>query len=626
MSYAMPRSARAVLALAVVAVALLAASARCTPARGASSSTIVGATVPSATSLDVAGCPPGVIGTTHFGVVTPGSSVVTGADCVVQFGSSNDSSQLRVVQADRSGAGMYVPPDGTLDAAFGTSGLATVDFAGGADQGWSAAVDASGRLLVAGDCAMGATAEDLCVARLAPDGSLDTSFGGDGRVTVDVGGAADLGRAVLVQPDGKVIVVGLCYMGATSNDFCLVRLEANGDLDTTFDGDGIVTTSIAGAHYPRTAALQDDGRIVIAGHCIVAAINNDMCVARYRVDGSLDTTFDGDGIASVAIAPGNATDFARSVIVQRDGRIVAGGYCDMGPTYGEDWCLARFERDGSLDGTFGTSGTLVVRHAPGNGIDNVWSVVQQPDGRLVVAGRCDMGGASGTDACLMRLLADGSPDPTFGTGGVVLSGRPLSDTAVTAVVEPDGRIVTAGACASGGSTGTDSCVSRYLPNGAPDTSFGAGGTVLRPLAPGAGTDEAWSLVALSDGRLATAGRCDMGGSTGQDLCVARYGNGGAVAPYAAGSSDWSTPGTGHVAACLRAVQDAVATWPTGPAGACPATDGGYWRGLPTVASPVAAAPLGEAGAVARFRFGLRTASDQPPGSYIGPIEFSVVAP
>ena len=140
---------------------------------------------------------------------------------------------------------------------------------------------------------------DFALARYNADGSLDTTFDADGKVTTDfVGGERDdAAMAVAVQADGKIVVAGYTTAPATL-DFALARYNADGSLDTTFDGDGKAhhrpSASVA-TTVPTASAVQADGKIVVAGYLDPAGGDHDFALARYNADGSLDTTFDADG-------------------------------------------------------------------------------------------------------------------------------------------------------------------------------------------------------------------------------------------------------------------------------------------------------------------------------------------
>ncbi len=197
--------------------------------------------------------------------------------------------------------------DGSLDNTFSDDGRFFADI-DGPTEARDVAIDSSGRIVVAGY-----TGGEVAVVRLNGNGTPDTSFGGDGTVTADpspepneAGGGA---HALVLQPDGKIVVGG--DVGSTRFDFSLMRFTTNGDLDTGFDGDGMVRTDFGDYETVEGLALQSDGRIVAAGGD---------SLARYHTNGSLDTGFDGDG--KVVVSGGAAWDLA---LQPADGRIVLAG-------------------------------------------------------------------------------------------------------------------------------------------------------------------------------------------------------------------------------------------------------------------------------------------------------------
>jgi uncharacterized delta-60 repeat protein len=168
-------------------------------------------------------------------------------------------------------------------------------------------------------------------------GDLDTSFDTDGIVTTAIGAGGDEAKSVALQSDGKIVVAGYSVNGGTY-DFAVVRYNTNGSLDTSFDTDGKVTTAIGASNdYVNSIALQSDGKIVVAGYSVNGG-NYDFTVVRYNTNGSLDTSFSGDGIVTTAI--GAAHDYVSSIALQSDGKIVVAGYSDNGVSY--VFALARY--------------------------------------------------------------------------------------------------------------------------------------------------------------------------------------------------------------------------------------------------------------------------------------------
>jgi uncharacterized delta-60 repeat protein len=227
--------------------------------------------------------------------------------------------------------------DGSLDASFDGDGIVTTAIGAANDYAQSVIQQADGKLVVAGYSWNGSN-DDVALVRYNTDGSLDTGFDGDGKVTTAIGTGYDEGYSVIQQADGKLVVAGTSYNGS-SNDFALVRYNADGSLDASFDGDGIVTTAIgAGDDYGRSVIQQADGKLVVAGYSWNGS-NDDVALVRYNEDGSLDTSFDGDGKVTTAIGAGD--DYGRSVIQQADGKLVVAGHSSNGNNY--DVALVRYD-------------------------------------------------------------------------------------------------------------------------------------------------------------------------------------------------------------------------------------------------------------------------------------------
>jgi uncharacterized delta-60 repeat protein len=178
----------------------------------------------------------------------------------------------------------------------------------------------------------------------------------DGKVTTAIGSGIDIAYSVAIQTDGKIVAAGFSRSGGSNDDFALVRYNTNGTLDTTFDSDGKVTTAIgSGADIAQSVAIQTDGKIVAAGYSNNGS-NVDFALVRYNTDGTLDTSFDSDGKVTTDIASDN--DFAYSVALQSDGKIVVAGHSDNGSN--EDFALVRYNTDGTLDTSFDSDGKVTT--------------------------------------------------------------------------------------------------------------------------------------------------------------------------------------------------------------------------------------------------------------------------
>jgi len=264
--------------------------------------------------------------------------------------------------------------DGSLDSTFSSDGKVTTAISTGYDVGAGVAIQSNGRIVVAGN-----TSNAFALVRYNSNGSLDSTFDGDGRVSTDFGPLSETLWAVALQADGRIVVTGSISNG-TDLEFIVARYNTNGSLDSTFDGDGKATTNFGEVgDIARSVAVQTDGKIVVAGNSGL-----DYAVARYNTDGSLDTSFGSGGKVTTDIAA--STDTATGVAIQSDGKIVVSGYYYTG--FNNDFALVRYHTDGSLDTTFDGDG---IRVFPVAGDDYAYGVAIQPDGAIVVAGAASAG-------------------------------------------------------------------------------------------------------------------------------------------------------------------------------------------------------------------------------------------
>lgn len=396
---------------------------------------------------------------------------------------------------------------GDLDTSLNSTGKVFTAIGSGDDTARAVALQPDGKIVAVGHCFNG-NDDDFCLVRYLSTGALDTSFGSAGKVTTAIGDGGDYATAVALQPDGKIVAAGYCSNG-TNDDFCLARYLNNGTVDVSFNGTGKVLTAIgSGTDAARALALQPDGKIVVAGFC-ESGVRFVFCLARFQSSGPLDASFNGTGTVTTVI--GSNFSFAFALALQPDGKIIAAGTCNNGSN--NDFCLARYLVDGALDLSFNGTGWLL---SPiGNGHDDAFAAAVSPDGKIVLAGSCSNG--MNNDFCLGRYLSNGAFDTSFnGTGKVFTPIDNSNDLAIGIVLQPDGKIVTAGFCSNGNDN--DFCVARYLSHGALDPSFNGTGKALTAM--GSGTDFARALALQPDGKIVVAGYC-FGGSN-YDFCLARY--------------------------------------------------------------------------------------------------------
>lgn len=352
--------------------------------------------------------------------------------------------------------------DGSFDASFGTGGSVPAPFNGVfGEEARDVALQPDGRILVAGSTRTAATTidYDFAVRRFESNGAVDASFGTGGMVTVDFAGRADQAHRVALQPDGKIVVGGHAgFVDGTNlvNSFAVVRLNADGSLDTTFAGDGS-TTALGGTSLSTAMVLTPDGKIVLGGrNGSDGAAITDLGLVRWGADGRLDSNADSDpdvafGVDESGIGVDDllgGDDNVADLIIDASGQIrgaltsrQAGAYTFM---------LAAFAE------TFGDSGGrppafLFTSVDIGEGDDVGSALVQQPDGKFVLAGRVANGRASG-DFGIVRFNADASVDTDFGDDGVVrVDFFGGIDGAYDVLLQPDGKIVAVGAVRNGSS-------------------------------------------------------------------------------------------------------------------------------------------------------------------------------
>ena len=409
---------------------------------------------------------------------------------------------------------------GDLDITFDgdgkvTTDFATTDFGGALDRAYSAVIQSDGKIVVAGTSFTGNGEQyNFALTRYNSNGSLDTTFDGDGKVTTDFGGGDDAAFSATIQSDGKIVVAGESYNGSKRFDFAIIRYNSNGSLDTTFDGDGKVTTDFGGTSDDRaySVAIQGDGKIVVAGYS-----KSDFALTRYNSNGSLDTTFDGDGKVTTSVGSSFFTDIENSVAIQSDGKIVVAGFSTKGSNL--DFALARYNSNGSLDTTFDGDGKVTTGFGSSTN-DVAHSVAIQSDGKIVVAGFSETSGIfDSKDFALTRYNSNGSLDSTFDGDGKVTTdfGRNLDDRANSVAIQSDGKIVVAGESKNVRS-GYDFALTRYNSNGSLDTTFDGDGKVTTAVGLfnyGANYG-ALSVAIQSDGKIVAAG--DGPG----DFALARY--------------------------------------------------------------------------------------------------------
>ncbi len=398
--------------------------------------------------------------------------------------------------------------DGMPDPDFGKGGLVTTDFPtppgpfSATESVASLVVLPDGRVVAAGRASIEPTTPGLGVARYLTSGALDTTFSGDGLFRIDCPsfGAGNGAAAVLLQPDGRLVVVGTC----PPSEFTVARLNVDGSLDTSFGAGGVVATTVSLFSFAVAGLLQPDGRIVAVGYgSSPSGGPAGPPVVRYNADGSLDSSFGTGGHVALALAQ----EFvAGGAALQPDGKLVIAGR--YGPAGSLDFGLVRLLPNGAADPSFDGDGLATATVA---GAEAGNSVMVLPDGRYVVAGSHD------DDFALVRFLANGAWDTTFGTSGLASASFGAPVTADEAVLLPNGKLMLAGSTTDAGAA-QDFLLARFHAEGALDATFGNAGFLRTDF--NASTDTGQAIaIAGPDLVLAAGGSCQ---GLNCDFALVRY--------------------------------------------------------------------------------------------------------
>jgi uncharacterized delta-60 repeat protein len=384
--------------------------------------------------------------------------------------------------------------DGSLDNTFG------LDFAYTSAEAHAIALQSDGKIVLAGSSVSDYSQKtNFALARYNTDGSLDTSFGAKGRLTIVFGNETEEANAAAVQPDGKIVVAGDTGDDSTFSQLAMARYNADGSPDTSFGTNGLVKYGVDEAFIVITdLLLQSDGKIILAGSASNDSGGNSFMLARYTTNGILDTTFGDNGITLTSFS--NPTASIRSIALQPDGKIVAAGFTVDKTSNLLQLALARFTTNGALDTDFGVSGL-----ASNATIQSATAVSLQPDGKIVVAGT--VYASPDSDFGLARYNTDGTLDTSFGIDGMVRTdfNGASNDALNSIIVQTDGRIVAAGYTYSSSSQNEDFAIARYNSNGSLDTSFNSSGKLSIDFNVSE-REEATKVAFQQDGSLILAGQ------------------------------------------------------------------------------------------------------------------------
>lgn len=411
------------------------------------------------TSFNPGGTVPGTVQTTISNPITAAYSVAIQADSkIVVVGQTNTGDFITPV--DQFALVRY-NTDASLDTTFNGTGIVTTNILGNS-VARSVKIQSDGKIVVAGY-----SGAQIAIARYNTNGSLDTTFNPTGvgsgipGVTVTSIGIQARANSLAIQADGKLVVAGFGFPGSDVN-IAVVRYNTDGSLDSSFNGTGIVTTSIGTVSNATSVAIQADGKIVVGGN---SGFKNQFTVVRYNTDGTIDAatfnpTGSGSGVPGAVVTTINniaSSEFLNGIAIQADGKIVTSGTSTAGSA--NQFASTRYNTDGSLDTGYNGTGKLLITFPQGS--STATSIAIQADQKILLGGSVDE--APSTRFALARVNTDGTLDSTFGSSGLVvtaLSG--FSNASINGIaIQPDSRIVVAGSFQSG--ITYNFAAARYLP-------------------------------------------------------------------------------------------------------------------------------------------------------------------
>lgn len=376
-------------------------------------------------------------------------------------------------------------PSGAPDTGFGAGkGFVIANLSRLGAAAFSVMLQADGKIVIVGNSSAGSAQTVIAVLRYIPDGTLDSAFGNSGVVLTAIGSLdADFPVAAL-QADGKIVVAGTTFAPfAGTGGFFVARYNPDGTLDTAFASGGILASTIgSGGASVKALAFQADGKILLAGR----TNNGAVLVFRLNTDGTFDPGFGSAGAVTHARLSNTGTSHD-AIAVQSDGKIVVGA----------DNVVLRYNADGSPDSAFAAAGVSSI--TPFSEID---AIALQPDDKIVAAGSQLSG--SGRDFAVFRLNADGTPDIGFGASGSGLIATDVRfDNTRALLLQPDGKIIIAGFATTG--LDDEVVLLRYMSDGFLDTTFGANGMVVRPATGPSVIAGANAMALQADGDIVVAG-------------------------------------------------------------------------------------------------------------------------
>jgi uncharacterized delta-60 repeat protein len=397
---------------------------------------------------------------------------------------------------------VFAQPAGSLDQSFGSAGKVTTSITNGEEKAYGVSILSNGKILVAGQASSAVTGKDFILLCYNSDGTLDNTFGNGGYVTTDIQlGSDDVAYSIAVQADGKIVLGGYSDNGSDKNA-ALVRYENDGSLDLTFGTNGKVLTDFDGASDEikviKIHALT--GNIIVGGSSIISSSISKPVVARFLTDGSLDVSFNATGIKLLWITN---LDYqylfsVEDLVVQPNGKITATGWRDFpGLQWDSDYWVGRINSDGAMDNTFSTDGVNVY-NGTFNGHDRAYSMILKSNNNILIAGGGYLDNLK-YDYTMFEINSNGT---TGSIAGSTNYGNLLDDISYALVEDINGKFVLAGS--TGDATNKSFGISRKNADGTADLTFDTDGMTTTTF--GANTlNECFDMQIQSDNKIVAVG-------------------------------------------------------------------------------------------------------------------------
>ncbi|MDD4575593.1 MAG: T9SS type A sorting domain-containing protein [Bacteroidales bacterium] len=408
---------------------------------------------------------------------------------------------------------LLAQPAGSLDPSFGNNGKVITSITAGQDHAYGIVVQSDGKIIAAGHSTSTITGKDFAMVRYNADGTLDNTFGINGLVTTDLQlGSDDVAYSIALQADEKIVLAGYSDNGS-NKDAALVRYNTDGIIDSTFGNNGIVITDFENSQQDeiKVVKIHPLGNIIVGGTTIISSSVSKPVIARYLSNGVLDNSFNNNGIRLLWITN---LDYqylfsVEDLVVQTNGKISAVGWRDFpGMQWDSDYWACRINSDGTMDNTFSSDGVNVY-NGSFNGHDKAFAMLLKPNNNILMAG----GGYQSTlkyDFTMFELNSNGN----IGSWSAKADwGSTLDDIAYGLAEDHNGRFVLAGS--SGTSTNKTFALTRVNTNSSLDNNFGTSGKITTTF--GSNTlNECFDIAIQSDYKIVAVGY------TGSDFAIARY--------------------------------------------------------------------------------------------------------